>query len=133
MADRDDALGMPKLLNEREGILDVGERVGVSVLANEDLTELPVREDDAFGVVESLPDWEHLALQKIACSLEVATRNLDIDDPPKNNSALTHIAEAIVDGKLLLPSDAQRLVELTARLEDVGDLAHRDRARTHIA
>ena len=44
-----------------------------------------------------------------------------------------HVAEPLVDRQLLLAADAQRLVELAARLQDVGDLAHGDGARAHVA
>ncbi len=37
------------------------------------------------------------------------------------------------DRQLLLAADFQRLVELTARLQDVGDPAHRHGARAHVA
>ena len=43
------------------------------------------------------------------------------------------VAEALVDRQLLLAADAQRLVELAAALQDVGDLAHRHGARAHVA
>jgi hypothetical protein len=38
-----------------------------------------------------------------------------------------HVAEFLKDGQLLLAADAEGLVELAARVENVGDLAHRDR------
>ena len=47
--------------------------------------------------------------------------------------ALADVAEALVDRQLFLAADAQGLVEIAARLEDVGDLAHGDGARADVA
>jgi hypothetical protein len=45
--------------------------------------------------------------------------NFDLCDGP-----LAHVAQALEDGQFIFLADAQGLVELAARLQDVGDLAH---------
>ncbi|MBK6864318.1 MAG: hypothetical protein IPG91_12485 [Ideonella sp.] len=50
----------------------------------------------------------------------------DVGDLAHGDGLLAHVAQALVDGQLLLVADAQRLVELAAGLQDVGDLALRD-------
>ena len=52
---------------------------------------------------------------------------------PIVDGARADVAQPLVYRQLLLPSDAQGLVELAARLQDVGDLAHRDCARVDVA
>src|SRR5260370_33372865 len=62
---------------------------------------------------------------------KAATIEESRSDLVQSHGALARVAEALVDGELLLPPDAQGLVEFAARLQNVGDLAHRDGALAH--
>src|SRR5262249_48237990 len=57
---------------------------------------------------------------------ELAAALQDVGDLAHGDGALSHVAKTLVDRKLFLPPDPQRLIELAAALQDVGDLATRN-------
>ena len=49
-----------------------------------------------------------------------------IRDLPHRDGLRAHITQPFIDGQLLLLADAQRFIELPARLQHIRDLPHRD-------
>jgi hypothetical protein len=47
-----------------------------------------------------------------------------VGDHAQGDGLGVHVAKSLEDGEHLLPADAEGLVELSARLEQVGERAH---------
>src|SRR5271166_3807766 len=113
-----DPAGVTELLERHLGLVENGEGLVAMTFHRQDLGEERADVSDPLGRAEPDGDSERLRQRLVdflnAPLFDAAGVQKSRSNTMQGHGARAHVAEAVVDRKLLLPPDAQGLVEIAA-------------------